>query len=257
MSARSGSARWTETKFVVRGARVRAGRAPHVSPASTALVELLGASLVPMVREHLGGDVVDLGCGDAPLLGVYGPGSATTTLVDWPSSVHQSALVDVYADLGSGLPFTDACFDAALLSDVLEHVPNPAGLLSEARRVLRPGGVLVGSVPYLYGLHEEPYDFQRLTRHGLRRHLELAGFDVVHLAPYGGPWDVVVDLLGKQLAGLRRPGRVLARGLQLLWLRARTAPVLRRLVLRRADEFPLGYVFVGRVANRSTDDSGG
>lgn len=253
MNARSSSAAWTETKFVVAGARVRAGREPHVSPTSTALVELLGCALVPLVREHLHGDVVDLGCGDAPLLGVYGPTSTSTTLVDWPSSVHGAALVDVYADLGRGLPFTDACFDAALLSDVLEHVPNPPGLLIEIRRVLRPGGVLVGSMPCLYGLHEEPFDFQRLTRHGLGLQLQLAGLDVVHLVPYGGPWDVMVDLLGKQLGGFRRPGRALARGLQQVWLRVRSAPLLRRFVLRRADEFPLGYVFVGRVADRGGD----
>jgi SAM-dependent methyltransferase len=45
------------------------------------------------------------------------------------------------------LPFPDEWFDAVLLSEVLEHVPDDAAALAEIRRVLRPGGVLAISVP--------------------------------------------------------------------------------------------------------------
>lgn len=47
------------------------------------------------------------------------------------------------------LPFTDACFDSVVLSEVVEHLDDIGAALAEARRVLRPGGRLLVSVPYL------------------------------------------------------------------------------------------------------------
>lgn len=47
----------------------------------------------------------------------------------------------------TAMPFADESFDAAVLGEVLEHVPDDAGALSEVARVLRPGGVLAVSVP--------------------------------------------------------------------------------------------------------------
>ena len=47
----------------------------------------------------------------------------------------------------TAMPFTDESFDAAVLGEVLEHVPDDAGALSEVARVLRPRGVLAVSVP--------------------------------------------------------------------------------------------------------------
>ena len=57
-------------------------------------------------------------------------------------------------DISAGLPFPDATFDTAFCIEVLEHVPNPWGTLGEIRRVLRPGGVLILSVPNPYHVKE-------------------------------------------------------------------------------------------------------
>lgn len=51
-----------------------------------------------------------------------------------------------HADV-TAMPFADESFDAAVLGEVLEHVPDDARALSEVARVLRPGGVLAVSVP--------------------------------------------------------------------------------------------------------------
>jgi SAM-dependent methyltransferase len=61
----------------------------------------------------------------------------------------------------------DASFDAVMCNQVLEHVVDPALTLSEIRRVLKPGGILLLSVPFIYCEHGMPYDFRRFTAGGL------------------------------------------------------------------------------------------
>ena len=65
---------------------------------------------------------------------------------------------DLFYD-GRELPFGEASIDGILSTQVLEHVPNPSAYIMEAKRVLRPGGYLVMSVPFVWQEHEQPYDF--------------------------------------------------------------------------------------------------
>lgn len=65
------------------------------------------------------------------------------------------------------MQFEDDSFDAVFMMEVLEHVKLPDKALSEVYRVLRDGGSFVLSVPFVFGIHEEPYDYQRYTKYGL------------------------------------------------------------------------------------------
>lgn len=80
---------------------------------------------------------------------------------------------------GRQLPFRSETFDTVILSAVLEHVPvtDCQTLLSEANRVLRPGGRVVVAVAHQYPLHGEPHDYWRPTPHGLEDLMANAGFD--------------------------------------------------------------------------------
>ncbi len=74
--------------------------------------------------------------------------------------------VDVVGD-GHFLPFKDNTFSAVILEAVLEHVRCPDKVISEVKRVLKPGGWICVAVPFIQGYHASPGDYQRYTIYGL------------------------------------------------------------------------------------------
>jgi SAM-dependent methyltransferase len=104
--------------------------------------------------------------------------------------LRAGAGVDVTAD-GQALPLREASVDAVLLMEVLEHVPDPLGVLHECARVLRPGGHLCLTVPQYHILHSHPADYYRFTRHGVEHLCRRAGFRIEALQARGGPFLVV------------------------------------------------------------------
>ncbi len=98
--------------------------------------------------------------------------------------------LDAVADLAA-LPFPHASFDACLNIVTLEHVREPACVLSELARVLKPGGQFLLVVPQEWEVHQAPHDFFRYTRYGARYLLERAGFVAIHVLPAGGFFRVL------------------------------------------------------------------
>jgi SAM-dependent methyltransferase len=103
--------------------------------------------------------------------------------------------LDLRCDLQRPLPFKDAAFDTVFCSQVLEHLAEPWGALGELRRVLKPGGHLLFSVPFVYYLHGAPHDFYRFTPHGVRHLAERAGLEVVWLGANGGLAHTAVNVV--------------------------------------------------------------
>jgi SAM-dependent methyltransferase len=93
--------------------------------------------------------------------------------------------LDVLGDL-SILPFRDGVFDATLNVVTLEHVREPARVIEELSRVLAPGGRLLIVAPHEWEEHQQPHDYFRYTRYGLRYLLERAGFQEIQVEPVGG-----------------------------------------------------------------------
>jgi SAM-dependent methyltransferase len=105
------------------------------------------------------------------------------------------------------LPFRAGAFDAIKATEVLEHVPDVARALAECRRVLRPGGHLVITVPFLERLHGDPDDYARYTRSMWERLLAEAGLRATTIAPQGGYFSHLAGLLRFLVQRAPRPLR--------------------------------------------------
>ncbi|HQR70358.1 MAG TPA: methyltransferase domain-containing protein [Burkholderiaceae bacterium] len=68
----------------------------------------------------------------------------------------------------SDLPFDDGSFDMIVCQAVLEHVLEPQRCVDEMHRVLRPGGVIYATTPFMQQVHMGEFDFTRFTRSGHR-----------------------------------------------------------------------------------------
>lgn len=112
--------------------------------------------------------------------------------------------IHVVCDLNKELPFIDNTFDIVFLSNVLEHIYNWQGLLSETHQVLKPGGFIVGTVPFLMLSHQRPHDYFRYTDICLNKALEDAKFVDVDVKPPGSPLNVLRSMQHK-FFGLPKP----------------------------------------------------
>jgi len=143
--------------------------------------------------------VLDLGCRSGALTRHFLDGNEVVGLdVDAAALAKAEALgiTPVQADVEDPLPFGDESFDAVVAGELLEHLQFPDALVDEIRRVLRPGGVAVGSVPNAFRVQsrlrfllgrppEDDPTHLRMFSPGAMQEL-LAGFEDVRLDYVGG-----------------------------------------------------------------------
>jgi len=153
--------------------------------------------------ENFSGTLLDIGCGNMPYkpLLLRPPSRAERYIgLDLKDSTYQKP--DLEWD-GHTIPLEEGSIDCALATEVFEHCPDPDLVMRQAYRVLKPGGPLFFTVPFLWPLHDVPHDEYRYTPFALQRHLRNAGFEQITLKALGG-WDAsLARVIG--LWGRRRP----------------------------------------------------
>jgi SAM-dependent methyltransferase len=212
----------------------------YIAPWSTYITDLECAAYLEVLKGHVHGDLLDLGAGTLPYYGVYRDFVTSVTASDWQNSHHETGHIDVISDLNEGIPFKSDAFDTVLLADVLEHTHEPQNVFNESSRVLRRGGKLLLFVPFMYGIHEEPFDYYRYTSHELERLSQEAGLRVIDIKPFGGGPDVIIDTAQKLIGDREMMQEVFAN----IFAAVNRSGVLNGLRQKHANKIPLGYTLV-------------
>lgn len=151
------------------------------------------------------GRLVDVGCGSKPWAALFAGHVDEHIGVDHVESPRGNATVDVIAS-AYDIPLPDETADTVLLSAVIEHLERPELGLLECRRLLKPGGHLILTAPFIFHIHEQPRDFYRFSPYGLRYLLESADLEVVELIPLAGAWTTVAIQVSYAVRKYRRRG---------------------------------------------------
>jgi SAM-dependent methyltransferase len=144
------------------------------------------------VINNIRGRVVDLGCGTAQYKTDISSVADEYIGIDWENSLHDQSQVDIFANLCETLPLESRCADTVVSFQVLEHLPEPYIFLKEAYRILQPGGKIIITAPFMWHVHEAPYDYYRFTRYGLQYLLNKAGFIDIAINENTGYWQTSV-----------------------------------------------------------------
>ncbi|MGD0126618.1 MAG: class I SAM-dependent methyltransferase [Terriglobia bacterium] len=237
--------KWVPSKFVLRKGALAASRnRSEVGAGSRLIADIVAGYYGAHIPQYARGRLLDLGCGKVPLYEAYRSYVTENVCIDWENTPHKNEYLDATCDLTQRLPYDDGEFDTIILSDVLEHIPQPENLWREMSRVLKPGGNVLLSVPFYYWLHETPYDFYRYTEFALRRFADSSHFKVRVLDATGGTPEILADLLAKQAQVIP----VIGRGVAIV-VQSATRVLLKTGLGRKCSEktrkkFPLGYFMV-------------
>ncbi len=217
-----------------------------VRKATTRASKLLSRQgLYPFLRREFGG--IPAG---ARILSVGAGGKVNELLQEYATErrftveqldIDPDRKPDIVADLCEWR--AEEPYDCIVLSEVLEHVHTPQAAIASIFASLRSGGTLILTAPFLFPIHDRPYDYYRYTRFGLA-HL-LRDFDAVDIRERNGWAESIGVLLARMSKAENRrtkitsPVFVLAAvaGFPLMWSASRVF---------HTDQLTTGYVVVAR-----------
>ena len=208
------------------------------------------------MKTYVSGLLLDVGCGQRPYASMFQEMTTRYVGVDLALPNFPLPRVDAVASV-LYLPFKDSLFDTVLCTEVMEHVAEPTQLLSEIYRVLKPGGNLLLTVPLMWRLHGEPYDYYRFTEHGVRYLSEKVGFEVIRLERLSGFFSTLGQVLSFGTAFFQPYRKDNFKNILLSKMTIGIRMIINFISLwidnvKRIEGFPLGYVLVAKkLINRN------
>ena len=139
----------------------------------------------------LSGRVIDLAGGVHPSYHGYLPTGVALVTTEYKKVEG----VDLVVDIEKPLPFSDASESAIICFNAIYILESPDAFLKEIHRVLKVGGTLFLSSPFMTNEMPEPNDYLRFTKQGLERTLHRAGFSDLVVIPYGERGSAAMYLL--------------------------------------------------------------
>lgn len=161
----------------------------------------LARAIIPEAKAF-SGRVLDFGCGSKPYEAVFHNASEYIGVdieVSGHNHVELNSKIDYYYD-GSSLPFGSGEFDSVVAFEVFEHVFEPDVVIPEIYRVMKQGGSLMVTTPFVWPEHEEPYDYARYSTFGLKHLFEKHGFKVDKVSRVGTCYETVFQILSNIVA---------------------------------------------------------
>ncbi len=133
------------------------------------------------------GLLLEVGCGDQPYRSLVPEGCGYVGIDQGGAADNfdMSTNNEVVRYSGETFPCADGLFDALFHTEVMEHVFEYRKFLAECRRVLKPDGEMMFTVPFQARFHFAPHDYFRYTPSALGALLEEAGFVDVKIDPRG------------------------------------------------------------------------
>jgi SAM-dependent methyltransferase len=142
----------------------------------------------------LKGRLLDFGCGSKPYKTLFAVDEYIGVDFVNEGHPHDDEQIDVYYD-GRTIPFPDSSFDSVLCSEVFEHIFNLPEILVELNRVLKPGGRILITCPFVWKEHELPHDYARYTLFALKDMLSKNNFAVRVTSKSGNFVQVISQMI--------------------------------------------------------------
>jgi len=159
--------------------------------------------LLRCAKSYLTGRLLDIGCGTKPYKNMLSSFVTSHIGLDRPQPFNPKAKIDL-AGTACNLPVKDASFESILSTASLEHLPEPEAALLECHRVLKQGGIAIYSVPFLWHLHAEPWDYFRFSKFGLQHIFERAGFEIIEIKALAGFWTTFATMFSYYIGRFHR-----------------------------------------------------
>lgn len=159
---------------------------------------IIRSGLYNSIKYHaseLKGTLLDFGSGTKPYESLF---TQITKYVgvdfEGGGNDYKNRKVDVFYD-GKTLPFDDNTFDNILSTEVIEHVFNPDEIFKELFRVLKPGGFILITCPFLWPEHEQPWDYARYSSFGIKHLFEKHHFEVIKQDKTGNTISGIIQMI--------------------------------------------------------------
>ncbi len=190
---------------------------------------------VQVCAPKFSGHLLDVGCGSKPYRKFLLDNkyiNQYTGLDIYTAIVYDDNVKPDYTWDGTTMPFSDNSFDTLMATEVLEHCPDPHLVINEMKRVLKPGGLIFFTVPFLWNLHEVPHDEYRYTPFALQRILKECGMNEIELFAHGG-WNMsMAQMIGMWVVATKRGAR------RKRWAKLLN-PFIKRLMRKDAKQQPV------------------
>jgi len=147
-----------------------------------------------------------------------------------------------YSDLTKKLKISRNKYKNILAFNVLEHLPRYDLAFSETHRILKKGGCLIGSVPFLYQIHGAPNDYFRFTKDSLNYNLSNNKFKNIKIIALGhGPFVASYSLVYSYI-------KFIPFFSQIILLTAYTLDSFIQIFVKTKlnEIFPIGYFFIAK-----------